>query len=491
MASSLTLQGYQLTKLEDIKAGVESDLKSALGPGINLIPTQLLGQVVGIVSERMALIHELGQDVYNSQYPSTANGISLDNVVAITGIKRLPGIPSTVTVIASGVLGTVIPQGSQASVEGNPDALFETTNIHEIGAGVDEVQEITFDAVPDAGAFTLIFDGEETASIPFGAVALDVETALNNLSGLSTVSVSGDFTNGFEITFTGADGEQPQPAITEGANTLMDGINPVVISFAETTPGVFPNVEMDMVATEIGPTQAFAGTLTVIETPIAGWESVTNPLDAVLGRDIETDAELRIRRTLSLANPGTATVEAIRSRILQIADVKAAVVYENITMETDMSGRPPKSFEAVVLGATDQEIADLIWAVKPAGIESYGSELVVIVDSQGFVHNIEFSRPVEKIINLELTVTTDVNFPVNGDLAIVENLLDYAQKNLSIGDDVIRVQLFCPVTDVEGVVDVTILMSVDPDPVADVGSIAIAEDEIAIFDSGHITVNIV
>ncbi len=491
MASSLTLQGYQLAKLEDIKAGIESDLKSALGPGINLLPTQLLGQAVGILAERMALIHELGQDVYNSQYPTTANGISLDNVAAITGIKRLPGIPSTVSVIASGVQGTIIPQGSQVSVSGNPDAIFETSNVYEIGPGTDEVQEITFDAVPDGGDFTLIFDGEETAAIPFGAVAADVQTALNNLNALQDVSVSGDFTVGFTVTFELQDGQKPQPLLVEGSNALLDGVNPVVITIQETTPGVLPNVSMDMVAIEDGPTQALAGTLTVIETPIAGWESVTNPLDAKLGRDIETDAELRIRRALSLANPGTATVEAIRSRLLQVIDVKAAVVYENITMLTDMSGRPPKSFEAVVLGGADQEIADLIWNVKPAGIGSYGSELIVVVDTQGFTHDIKFSRPTEKIINLELTVTTDINFPVNGDLAIIQNLLDFAQKNLSIGDDVVRVQLFCPVTDVSGVVDVTILMSVDPAPPADVGSIVIAEDEIAIFDSGHITVNII
>lgn len=491
MASSLTPQGYLLKKLEDTKIEIENDLKTALGPGINLIPDQLLGQIVGIISERETLLNELGEDLYYSQYPTTANGISLDNVVAITGIKRLPGIPSTVTAVASGVQGTIIPAGSQVSVFGNPDALFETLVDHDIGPGTDEVQDITFDAVPDSGAFTLVFDGEETASLPFGAVAADVETALNNLTNLQDVTVTGDFTIGFTVTFTLQDGQAPQPLLAEGDNTLLDGVNPVVITFTETTPGVFPNVSMPMVATENGPTQALSGTLTVIETPIAGWDSVTNPLDAVLGRNIETDAELRLRRLLSLANPGTATLEAIRARLLQVIDVKAVAVYENITMIVDGAGRPPKSFEAIVLGGADQEIADLIWLVKPAGIESFGDEVVVVVDSQGFIHNIKFTRPVEKLISLEIDITPDIDFPVNGDQEVIANLLEYAQNNLSIGDDVIRAQLYCPITDVPGVVDVAIRMSFFPALPLDVPFLPIGEDEIAIFNSANILVTII
>ena len=488
--SELTEKGFELKRLEEIKEGIESDLRSALGNGINLGSTELLGQQVGILAERFARVHELAQDVYFAFSPNSANGKSLDDVAAITNVFRLPGLPSTASVIAYGAQGTLIPAGSQVSVEGNPDAIFETTSDYVIGAGVDEVQEITFNTVPDAGDFTLVYDGEETVAIPFTAVALDVQNALNNLNALQNTSVSGDFTNGFEVSFGGQDGQKPQPSLTVGSNTLKTAGIDVVIQIAETTPGVLPNVTMQVQAIEDGPTQAFANTLTVIETPVAGWEAVTNPLDAKLGRNIETDAEFRLRRSLSLANPGTATVEAIRSRLLQLVDVKAAVVYENITMLPDGAGRPPKSFEAIVLGGDNQEIADLIWQVKPAGIETYGSELEQVIDSQGFVHDIEFSRPIEKEIWIIVNVTKNVEFPVNGDLAIKENLLDYAQKNLSIGDDVITVQLYCPVTDVAGVVDAEILIGLVNPPVSD-ANIPIAENEIAIFDSSRITVNVI
>lgn len=485
MATELTALGFELKRLDVIKAGIEADLRSGLGNGINLLPTELLGQIVGIVAERQALMHELAQDVYFSMYPSTANGISLDRAAEFSSVYRLAGQPSEASVIASGAQGTIIPQGSQISVEGNPDALFETALDYEIGPGVDEVQEIDFDGVPDSGFFTLSYNGEETVNIPFDAAALDVQNALNGLNGLQDVTVVGNFT----VTFAGQDGQLPQPMLLVDQNTLKDGGLDVAIDITETTPGVLPNVAMDVVALENGPTQAFAGTLTVIETPIAGWDSVINPLDAVLGRDIETDAEFRLRRNLSLANPGTATVEAIRARLLQLEDVKAAVVYENITLLPDGAGRPAKSFEAVVLGGADQEIADLIWEVKGAGIETYGGETVPIIDSQGFDHDMHFSRPTEKLIWIIVNATVDSKFPVNGDLAIEQNLLNYAIKNLSIGDDVVTVQLFCPVVDVEGVIDAEILIGLVNPPVSD-ANIPIAEDEIALFDSSRITVNI-
>jgi uncharacterized phage protein gp47/JayE len=54
-------------------------------------------------------------------------------------------------------------------------------------------------------------------------------------------------------------------------------------------PGVF-------VCTVDGPVQVNAGTLTVIETAVVGWNTVTNAADGILGRDIDTDQQLRERR---------------------------------------------------------------------------------------------------------------------------------------------------------------------------------------------------
>lgn len=107
-------------------------------------------------------------------------------------------------------------------------------------AAVDEVQHIAFSAVPDSGNWSLDFDGQVTASLAFNANAAAVQTALNDLSNLSGVSVSGDYTAGFNVTFAGADGAKDQSMLVVASNTLTAAAASVTITISETTKGVSP-----------------------------------------------------------------------------------------------------------------------------------------------------------------------------------------------------------------------------------------------------------
>lgn len=494
MVFGLTTSGFVLKRLSDIKEEIEASLRASLGNAINLLSTELLGQIVGILSEREALIWEQMQGIYDSQYPPSATGTSLDNVAALTGIQRLDATFSTVTATAYGTLGTIIPQGSIASVSGTPDNRFTTDAEYEIAAGTDEVQTITFSSAPTSGDFTLIFNGEETASIAYNDTNTDVQTALNALTALSGVIVTGDFSGGFVVTFSGSDGQQDQELLTVGDNTLDDG-GAVSITITETTPGVLPNVDMAMTAETAGAVTAYAGTLTVIESVIAGWDSVTNALDAAVGNNVETDAEFRLRRLQTLAAPGAGTTEAIRAEILDLDDVEDAIVYQNVEDTTDGDGRPPHSFEAVVLGGADQDIWDAIFAVAPAGIYQVGTESGTVTDSQGVVQTVRFSRPDEIEIYIEIDITTDSTFPVAGDTTLKTQIVTYMEENFSIGDDVVvfgTVSLASAIGEeggVAGIIDYVIRIGTALNPTLD-DNIAIAADEIATFDTSRIEVTI-
>lgn len=489
MGFGLTEQGFNIKRLTDIKSEIETDLISALGNSINLLPTELLGQLVGVFSERESLIWELAQDVYNSQYPDTASGVSLDNAVAITGIKRLAATKAIGFGTARGDDGTVITAGSIISVDGNSDAKFITLADATLANGVDEIQLISFSSVPDAGNFTLKFDGEETGTLFFNDTNSTVQTELSNLISLSSgVTVTGDFSSGFTVTFDGTGvNNRPQQMLTIGSNVLEVTSTSVGINITETTSGDFPSALIEVEATETGDVRAPAGSLTVIETTITGWDSFTNVEDIDNGREIETDAALRIRRNLTLATSGAATVEAIRSALLNVDEVTAARVFENTSLVTDAFGRPAKSFEAVVQNGDEQEIAQVIWDTKPAGIETFGSIPKVVVDSQGFDQDINFSRPTEINIYIEITLTTDASYPVDGDTLLKQAIVDYATANFSIGDDVITKELYCPVFEIQGVLDADILIGIAASPTTD-DNILIEDDEIADFDTGRIIV---
>jgi len=487
----LTLQGFVATPLDAYKTYLENSFRSVFGPSINLNPDQPFGQMIGILAAAFASESQKQKDVYDQFYPSSARGINLDNVCSITGIIRNGATPSYGEVTLTGTLGTIIPANSVISVLNDSSITFQTDEAATIAAGTNAVQTVSFSGVPDAGAFTLVYDGEQTASIPFTAAAADVQTALNNLPSLSGVTVTGTFTLSFVVTFAGADGQQPQILMNAGANTLESSAVPVNVSVLNTTPGVLPNVSVGVTAVTPGAIPAYSGTLTVIETPVAGWTSVTNALDMTLGKDIETDAQFRIRRLETLATAGASTIDSIRARILNVQEVTSCRVFENDTDVVDGSGRPPHSFEAVVEGGANQDIGDAIWQVKAAGIATDGDINVNVLDSMGLTHVVSFSRPndVDIYVDVEITVDSDL-FPDDGEEAIKEAIANFAQTAFGIGDDVIYFELFCPIAEVAGVLTVDLNISTIDPPVG-TANIAIADDEKSLFDTDNITVTVV
>jgi uncharacterized phage protein gp47/JayE len=238
---------------------------------------------------------------------------------------------------------------------------------------------------------------------------------------------------------------------------------------------------------DVGPVVALAGTLTEIGSPVSGWDEVTNLLDAEQGEDEESDADARARRIAALSGLGNATIEAIRGALLAVTAVETVKVFENDTDGT-VSSRPPHSFEALVVGGADQDIWDAIFANKAAGIATHGSESGSVTDTQGISHTINFSRPTIVEIYLDVTLTVDADYPVDGDALVEQAILDWADENLQIGSDVVVFPyLVGSFITVPGIVGVVIDIGTAPGPSGD-ANITIAETALANFDSGNLTV---
>ena len=111
--SGLTPEGFQAKRLPDVKADLEARLVDAFGDP-DLREESVFGQLVGIHSELAALLWALAEDVYASQYPDTATGVSLDHVASLTGIVRIPATPTQVNAVAYGTPNTFLPAGREA-----------------------------------------------------------------------------------------------------------------------------------------------------------------------------------------------------------------------------------------------------------------------------------------------------------------------------------------------------------------------------------------
>lgn len=477
----VTISGFVLKRLDDIKSEIESALRLSLGPEINLLPESVLGQIIGIISERESLVWELAEAVYNSQYPDTSEGVSLDNVVALTGITRKGATYSTGNGIARGTATTVIPAGSVISVVGNPDSRFVTDADAAITAGFSRVQRVTFSDTPDSGAFKLDYNGNITTSLPYNISASALATAFETASG-EPVKVEGSMAaKYFEFVFRS---EGTKVIIVEDTNTLLKVATPVTTSIA-----MRPGALISVTGEATGPFSAPADSLTEIETPISGWDSFVNPEDIDIGQNVETDQELKIRRLTELAKAGRATIDAIIANLREIEDVQTVVVFQNNTAVTDIDGRPPHSVDIVVQGGTNAEIATVIFDSVAAGITMIGDITETVIDSQGFNQTIKFSRPTEVDIYVIVDITKDPNkYPTDGDQRVEDAILAYGDT-LGVGDDVIvHPAMEASIGAIHGITDVVFKVGIAPAPTLD-NNIVMTPRQLAVFDSARITVN--
>ena len=210
-------------------------------------------------------------------------------------------------------------------------------------------------------------------------------------------------------------------------------------------PGGSPtNINVDFQCTVTGPVQALAGTLTQITTSLSGWNSITNPTDAIEGSNVESDTSLRLRRNQDLSNAGSSTADAIRSAVLQkmqigvtpgvTFDTKACSVFHNDGDVTDSNGIPPHSVEVVSYqpgitpgDSNDIALAQLILDEKAAGIGTNGTSSEVAKDSQGVSETIKFTRPtvLNPTISVDLLVKDPSSLPLNWDTQVKEVLVAY------------------------------------------------------------------
>lgn len=472
----LTPDGYRRRRLLDIKAQIEQAIIAEFGQ-VNLQPDSVFGQLVGVFSVVAAELYEDAENVYHSQYPSTAEGVSLDRAVDLIGVRRLEATRTRVLVAVTGDQGVLIPAGTQIQVAEtgeiftNPlPGIITRSNALSVRINVSQVADLQqYTVIINNTPFTYTSGVDASPQ----SIALGIIDVINN--GNLPVIAAHNTGGQFDITTT----QNDLPF------NLVQGANMVIIR--RTSPMLFESQV-------VGPVLVLANTLTEIVTPIAGWQSVTNWDPSIQGRNTETDQQLRLRRLQSFRVAGAASVEAIQARLRQnVQDVITALVFENREPFV-VDGRPPHSFEAVVVGGQDSEIAQEIWEAKAAGIQTFGNTCVQINDSTGMPQNICFSRPVEVYIwaTIQISILPG-SFPVNGINAIQEAFVNYGQNNFTVGDDIIFQEFYGAIYAIGGLLNINLTLGTSNDPlvppaVYTSANVPITEVQVGMFDLSRVSV---
>lgn len=206
---------------------------------------------------------------------------------------------------------------------------------------------------------------------------------------------------------------------------------------------VLGQITVTATAAEIGAKTAAANTITKISTPTLGWQTVNNPLAAVAGQPVETDAELRKRQKVSTALPSLTVLDGIIGAVASLAGVTRFRGYENDSGATDADGIPAHSMAIVVEGGDAQAIGEAIASKKTPGSPTYGTTAVTTYDKYGLPNVINFFRPTVATIGVEVTIKALQGY-TTGFADLIKAAVASMLNELEIGDDVLITKLYGP-----------------------------------------------
>ena len=438
----LTPNGFIIKRLQELKteddALAVSLFQDLVSPQdiVDTSPSSTIGRLIGLHIPSLADLWEVAQQVYLAFDPNSATSIALDNLVAYGGLVRGEQTFSTAQALFTGDVGTLIDAG--LTVRGTTTSQDYTVRSSVV---------INATGASGIGVQITSLAGDAVYSVSYEASSTTTTAVYTSSSSPTIASILNGLANVINTS-------HPTLNATVLNNTLF--INRVsvydVVNFTTSSNlGIIKASKIgSLTATTAGSVEGEANTLTSIQTPKTGWDSVTNPTAVVPGKSVETDEELRERFRVSKYIRATNILEALYSDLISLDNVAQVQIYENDTDITDSNGVPAHSFLPIILGGDPIDIAQSIWENKPLGIRSYGNTTQTIFDSQGFPHNIGFERPNPVNTYIRMNLTTDTNYPQNGDDLIKSNLSSYFASNFGIGDDVIYSRLYTPINSVPG-----------------------------------------
>jgi len=278
-------------------------------------------------------------------------------------------------------------------------------------------------------------------------------------------------------------------AITAGLLQKVPGV---------TSATVFENITLQQTNIDIVFPQAFDGS-DIITATVAGIAPfnvnfTTNQLTTMNLLAAAFQALYQVMST-SVGGTGNQTLTLVinTNNVLTVESVETDVSDQEALIN---GGRPPKSFEAVVEGGTNEAIANQIWQTKPAGIQTFGNTSFPITDSQGSTQVIYFSRPTQIFIwvNVVLTLYSEETFPNNGIQLVAQSIFNYG-VSLGVGIDVLLQRVVAQIFNVPGIASGNMTLastaSLEASPIFGTSDISIEDNQISVWDLTRISVSVV
>lgn len=248
---------------------------------------------------------------------------------------------------------------------------------------------------------------------------------LDNLVALNGISRAQATASTVSVTLTG----QAQTIVNNGQIGDNLGLGTVWLLPAAVTIPNSGTVTVTATCATPGAVAAQANTLTQIITTTAGWQSVNNALDAVVGFPVISDTELQQNQQNSVYTSSDGFMSDIVHDVLQVTGVTKIEYINNVTSSVDIYGIPGHTFSLIISGSPAvADVANAIALSKPSGVGSYGFINYTIVDANGVPELISYSLAQPTRIDVVITVKKLASWQATTGLAIQNAIFNFVNS---------------------------------------------------------------
>jgi uncharacterized phage protein gp47/JayE len=477
MEYGLTDKGFIAKPFEVLLEEERELFRQSFGADIDLSNDTPEGAYVANQAIKKTQLWEMLEGLWLAGDSDSASGVYLDRLVGLVNVQRDPAEATRVYTALWGDEGTMVHAGHLAKLSsGEQFTLLETVTMNR-----EKLLGFSFKISSLAASiYTFKLNGE-----PISYTATWEDTEEDIQAGLFD-QIESVFPGVYTAVNSGSDGMEIHSTVGIVPFVLFcDDLKIEILSLG--AEGVYKAVIP-------GPIFAAIGALNKIVSNVNGLDYIINYATGITGKDVESDTELRIEKN-NRQKQASGNEIAIENEIKKVPGVQYARVYSNRDIEP-VNGRPPKSYEAIVVGGLDQEIAQTIFEKGPAGVQAFGNTVITAIDDMGFPWEIGFSRPENRFIWIKIAYSknTEEAFPINGEEMIKDNIDDWGVRNHGVGVDFVYQKLNLPIYAVPGVgfADITVAVTDDLTPPGDeeyqAQNITINERQIALIDKTRISI---
>lgn len=458
--AGLDENGLTIKRLPDILAELQAAIKQQYGNDTPVDANSFFGILNTIYGASDAELWELTQFVYNQMNRSTASNKGLDDLAAILRMFRLEPTYSSGTLSMYGDQGTLVPLGTEFRDTNNN--YYESTKQVSLDTHLQRIP-ILFRPTEGAGAsgelsttYTITINGDvysKQFEWEWSAISSVVRQDLYDLIGdrpeyyvvqlsdndplyineSSALSGTGKFT----LNIVNKD---PLIPLTVSVSIIQSPFpNHYNVSGAAAVVGAIDNkytADANVQSVTVGQVRTAEQTLTTIGTPVAGLDTVVNYNEMFVGTDLETDEELRSRMKEGRYTSGFNTLPSMNAKLAETSGVTGVNIKVNKTL-VEADGLDGKSFECIVQGGTDTDVATTILNNMSIEDNTQGDITVIIDDSTGTPRAVRFSRSDELYVWSKVTYTLDeeTNFPLEGGDLMKDAIITYGNA-IALGMDI-------------------------------------------------------